>query len=73
MAPIMEDAIIVWANSSHSKDQLVITFSEELDTANITEEALFSFLFEGGEEYIVQYGDDFEWKDDGRTLVIYFG
>lgn len=71
MAPILVSSEIFWVEDGYDQDQLVIRFSEQMDTTITNVEELFNFLFEDFDE-VVYYADDYEWRRDGQEFVIFF-
>lgn len=71
MAPVLVSSEIVWREDDANKDELVITFSEKLDTNITNVDQLFNFVV-GTHEQSVYYGKDFEWRENGKVFVIFF-
>lgn len=72
MAPILVSSEVFWIEDGYDSDQLVIRFSEPLDTNISLNDELFNFLV-GDELVQLNYGDDFEWRRNGQEFVIFFG
>lgn len=72
MAPILVSSEVFWVEDGYDSDQLVIRFSEPLDTNISQNDELFNFLV-GDQLVQLNYGDDFEWRKNGQEFVIFFG